>query len=450
MTQAATTGLLPSFLQAARERAEAGAYGLDGPALRPNGRLADALRAPGAVIAELKPRSPGEGRLLVGPAAPILAAYKEGGAAALSVLTDATHFGGSPGLLREAHATGLPTLMKDLVVDERQLDCAAHAGASAILLIERCFTSAEDREAFVAAAHRRGLEVLLELFTVDEAKRAATSRADIVGVNARDLGTLKVDVPAALALVKSLAAAGRPVVALSGIDGRAADRRARAAGAMATLVGTHLMRSPDPGLALRALRRPLAKVCGLRAASDVEAAAQAGADLAGLVVGSPGSPREVTPFAAHRLADEARARGLRPVLVTRTTDPALLLEWCRLVRPAYLQAHGAVPSADLRHRLAAFGVHVLAAVEPGAPAPEADGVVVDTRSAGGSGAAHAWATVPTTGLSLIAGGLDAGNAAAALAASGAWGADASSRLESAPGVKDPDKVAAFVKAVHSA
>ena len=441
---------LASFLHAARERVAAGAYALDGPALAPNGRLTAAVRCPGAILAELKPRSPSEGRLLQGPAAPVLAAYRQGGAAALSVLTDATFFDGSPALLREAHATGLPTLMKDFVVATAQLDCAKHAGASAVLLIERCFARAEDREALVTAAHGRGLEVLLEAFTPDEARRAAASKADLIGVNARDLDTLKVDIPAALALVKSIAATGRPVVALSGVDGRAADRRARAAGACATLVGTHLMRSPDPALALRALRRPLAKVCGLRTPADVEAAANAGADLVGLVVGSPGSPRELAPLAAQRLADAARAAGLRPVLVTRTTDPALLLDWSRLVRPDFLQAHGAAPSPDTRHRLAGFGVRVLAAVAPGQPVPDADGLVVDSTAGGGSGTAHAWASVPAPGLSFIAGGLDAGNAREALAASGAWGADASSRLESSPGVKDPAKVAAFVQAVLSA
>lgn len=455
---------LASFVADARRRVGQGAYALDGPRLRPNGSLAAALRAHATpVIAELKPRSPSEGRLLQGPPEAMLAAFRDGGAAALSVLTDADHFDGAPALLRAAHATGLPTLMKDFVVDPAQLDAAAHHGASAVLLIERCFRRAEERERLVAAAHARGLEVLLEVHDTGDWSRAAASAADLVGVNARDLDTLEVDAAKALRLVSEIARAGvrggprrdappRPCVALSGVDGRAAYRAARAAGATAALVGTHLLRSPDPALALRALQRPLAKACGLRTPADVDAAAAAGADLVGLVVGSPGSPRELAPLAAQRLAQRAQERGLRTVLVTRGTDATLVLEWARLVRPSFVQLHGLVPSADLRHRLAAIPARVLAAVAPGAPVPpDCDGVLLDATAEGGAGRTHAWAAAPTRpALSLVAGGLDAGNVAAALAATGAWGADASSGLESAPGVKDPARIRAFVQAVHAA
>lgn len=454
-------GRLDSFLLAARERVATGAYVTKGPRLSPNGSLVAALaRHPTPILAELKPRSPSEGRLLqASPQAvrDVLEAYRSGGAAALSLLTDSTHFDGDPDLLRQAHATGLATLMKDFVVDDQQVACAAHAGASAILLIERCFDHPQQREALVAAAHRERLEVLLEVHDEADLARAADSRADLLGVNARDLDTLQVDPASALRIVQAAARGGRPVVALSGIADRAAYRAARAAGAQAALVGTHLLRSPDPALALRALQRPLAKVCGVRTAQDLAAATAAGADLVGLVVGSPDSPRNLAPLAAQRLAaqvaaDAARAgkAGPRVVLVTRNSDPALQLEWCRLVRPDYLQVHGAPPSADLRHRLASIPTRLLCAVTPGDPAPpHCDGVVVDSTPQGGSGATHAWHAAPA-GLSLVAGGLHGGNAAQALAASHAWGADASSGLESAPGVKDPERIRAFVQEVHAA
>lgn len=463
-------GRLDGFLRAARERVALGAYANKGPRLSPNGSLVAALaRHPTPVIAELKPRSPSEGRLLQGPTHAIrgvLDAYRDGGAAALSLLTDATHFDGDPDLLRQAHATGLATLMKDFVVDARQVACAAHAGASAVLLIERCFAQPEGREALVAAAHREGLEVLLEVHDETDLARAAGSRADLVGVNARDLDTLQVDPVAALRLVQAAAKHGKPVVALSGIADRAAYRAARAAGAQAALVGTHLLRSRDPALALRALQRPLAKVCGVRTSQDLAAATAAGADLVGLVVGSPDSPRNLAPLAAQRLAAQAAPdsagtgkAGPRVVLVTRHPDPALQLEWCRLVRPDYLQVHGAPPSADLRHRLATIPTRLLCAVASGAPgnqgdpgAPvsaDCDGVVIDSTQAGGAGATHAWRPAPP-GLSLVAGGLHAGNVAQALAASHAWGADASSGLESAPGMKDAARIQAFVTAVHCA
>lgn len=444
-------GRLDAFLQATRERIAAGHYAPSGPRLACNGRLTDALAHHATpVIAELKPRSPSEGRLLRTDADAQLRAYAQGHAAALSILTDSTHFDGSPALLRQAHATGLPSLMKDFVLDDAQLACAQHNGASAVLLIERCFADPLEREALVAAAHARGLEVLLELHDGADLQRARTSRADLLGINARDLDTLHVDPQAALALVRAARGLGKPVVALSGIASRAEYRAARQAGAQAVLVGSHLMRSRDPALALLALQRPLAKVCGLRTTDDVQAAARAGADLVGLVVGSPDSPRNLPPLAAQRLATTAHDANLRTVLVTRATDPTLVLEWCRLVRPDYVQVHGFQPTADLRHRLANVPTQVLAVLAPDGPAhATADGIVLDTTPAGGSGLPHVWQPAPP-GLSLVAGGLDAGNVRHALDATQAWGADASSRLETAPGRKDPQRILAFVQAVHAA
>jgi indole-3-glycerol phosphate synthase len=243
---------LATFLDAARRRVDAGFYAEHGAPLAPNGSLAASLASGRAILAELKPASPSEGRLLRGPADPLLQAYADG-ADAISVLTDGDHFDGSPGLLRQAHATGRPTLMKDFVVDEAQLDCAAHDGASAVLLIERALDPAR-REALVEAAQARGLEVLLEVFDVRDWTTAQGSKADLIGVNARDLDTLQVDPAAALVLLGHIAAR-RPTVALSGIRDRAGARLAWAAGAKAVLVGTALMRSADPGLLLRSLRR---------------------------------------------------------------------------------------------------------------------------------------------------------------------------------------------------
>lgn len=446
-------GRLDAFLQATRERIATGHYATTGPRLAPHGRLTDALaRHATPVIAELKPRSPSEGRLLRTDtdAQAQLHAYVHGHAAALSILTDASHFDGSPALLRQAHATGLPTMMKDFVLDDAQLACAQHDGASAVLLIERCFDDPRQREALVTAAHARGLEVLLELHGPADLERARSSRADLLGINARDLDTLHVDAQAALTLIRQAHATGKPVVALSGIAHRAAYRAARQAGAQVALVGSHLMRSRDPALALLALQRPLAKVCGLRTVDDVQAATRAGADLVGLVVGSPDSPRNLAPLAAQRLATAAHEAGLRTVLVTRANEPMLVLDWCRLVRPDYVQLHGLQPTADLRHRLANVPTQILVATSPGSIAhANADGLVLDSTPAGGSGQPHAWQPAPP-GFTLVAGGLDASNVKPALDATQAWGADASSRLESTPGVKDAQRILAFVQAVHAA
>jgi indole-3-glycerol phosphate synthase/phosphoribosylanthranilate isomerase len=450
---------LATFRARALERVAAGAYAPRGEALEPNGPFAAAVRSGSGIVAELKPASPSRGRLLRGPVDQVLAAYRAGGAAALSILTDADHFGGSPALLREAHAHGLPTLMKDFIVHEAQVACARHQGASAVLLVERLFRGEpERREELVRAAHALGLEVLLELFDADDWAAARGSAADLLGVNARDLETLEVDEADARTLLAEVAA-HRPVLALSGIRRRPDARAARRAGACGILVGTMLMEAPDPELALRALRRPLSKVCGLRTQAELADAARAGADLAGLVVGAPQSPRDLPPLTAQRLADDARALGLRPVLVTPHADPWEVREWCRLVRPAFVQVSGFRPEAAWVRSLRAIPTHVLEAVDGAAPGADSAGFVADSPHGGlggGTGQTHDWARTlrlveaDPARLSLVAGGLDAGNAAAALAATGAWGADASSRLESAPGRKDPGKVAAFVQAVQGA
>lgn len=447
---------LAAFLEAARRRVAAGAYRTEGPALAPHGSLKAVVQGGAAILAEVKPASPSEGRLLHRPVEAVLSDCRAGGADGLSVLTDADFFEGSPALLRQAHSAGLPTLMKDFVVDEAQLDCAAHAGASAVLLIERAL-GAERREALVAAAHARGLEVLLEVFDGRDWQAARSSKADLVGVNARDLETLQVDLARAAILLGQVAHE-RPgaALALSGLSDRAQVRLALAVGAAGVLVGTVLARSPDPALLLRSLRRPLAKVCGLRTEADVEHAARTGADLVGLVVGSPGSPRDLPPETARRLADLARLRGVRPVLVTRCADLGQVHAWCALVRPDFLQLHAAAPAGWVRS-LQAIPVQVLFAVAPGAPLPTAGaGLVLDGSADGGQGRVHPWdqasvAVKAAAGrLSFVAGGLDAQTAPLALRASGAAGADASSLLESAPGQKDPSRVAAFVRAVHSA
>lgn len=463
---AAATPRLATFLDAARSRVARGDYAVRGPPLRSHGSLAAVLQRGGAIVAELKPASPSEGRLLPerpGAAEALLDAYAAE-ADAVSVLTEGTHFGGSPDLLRQAHARtgpgdgrpGRPLLSKDFVVDEAQLDCARHCGASAVLLIERAL-GPERREALVAAAHARGLEVLLEIFDARDWSTAKASRADLVGVNARDLETLRVDPQVALVLLGQVARERPelPVLALSGLHDRAGARLAWAAGARGVLVGTALLKAADPGLLLRSLRRPLAKTCGLRTTADLDAAAQAGADLVGIVVGSPGSPRDVPVDTAQELVAGARQRKLRPVLVTRAPDLDAIAAWCRQARPDFLQLHGAA-SAEWVAARQDEGVHVLFAVGPGAAVPaHGAGLVLDGAATGGGGRTHDWDAVRDAAardarLGLVAGGLDAGNAAEAVRRSGAWGADASGGLESAPGRKDPARIAAFVQAVHGA
>ncbi len=205
------------------------------------------------VIAEVKRRSPSAGTIHAGlDAAGHARDCARGGATAISVLTDDEHFGGSiDDLARVAEAVALPVLRKDFVLDGLQLVEARAAGASAVLLIARVL--AGDRLAELArAAQGLGLAALVEVHSEDELDRALGAGADVVGVNARDLGSYAVD----LAVVERLmprVPPDVPAVAESGVSDRADVERIAAAGADLVLVGTALARRPDAAAAVREL-----------------------------------------------------------------------------------------------------------------------------------------------------------------------------------------------------
>ncbi|HVM46062.1 MAG TPA: indole-3-glycerol-phosphate synthase TrpC, partial [Candidatus Thermoplasmatota archaeon] len=209
--------------------------------------LAQALATPG-IIAELKPASPtqGELRTIADPEAmarELLAA----GAAGVSALTVPEKFGGSPALLAAAVRAGGPVLMKDFVVTERQLMLAQKSGASAVLLILPLLTKEHSEwaspEEAIAAAHARGLEVLLEVYDDEEYLIASLLDADIVGINNRDLrdDALPVDPERAVGVLGRMGPLEVPVIALSGARSAADVRAAVAAGARGVLVGGALM-----------------------------------------------------------------------------------------------------------------------------------------------------------------------------------------------------------------
>jgi indole-3-glycerol phosphate synthase len=205
------------------------------------------------VVAEVKRRSPSKGALRddLDPAA-LAAAYARGGAAAVSVLTEPVHFAGSPEDLRAARAAvDLPLLRKDFVTVPYQVWEARAWEADAVLLIVAALSPAllDDLLAEAAAA---GLEALVEVHSEEEAAAAAGAGAGLVGVNARDLATLRVD-QRRLAQVAHALPPGATVVAESGIASRADVQAAAAAGAHAVLVGESLVRSDDPATTLATL-----------------------------------------------------------------------------------------------------------------------------------------------------------------------------------------------------
>jgi len=205
------------------------------------------------VIAEVKRRSPSAGAIRedLDPVAHARA-YTQGGAVAISVLTDELHFGGSlEDLARVASAVPVPVLRKDFILDELQLYEARAAGASAVLLIVRALSS-DGLRALARAARDQRLGILVEVHSAGELEQALGVDPTAVGVNSRDLATFTVDLAAAERLV-ALVPGAVPVIAESGIATRADVERMASAGADLVLVGTSVAGNADPEAAVRGL-----------------------------------------------------------------------------------------------------------------------------------------------------------------------------------------------------
>jgi len=455
--------VLLRILDAKRSRLDAGLPQPDAvPALPSDGRRFErALRGGGTrVLAEIKHRSPSAGVLLPDAGRQVerqARAYRRGGAAALSVVTEQDFFGGDPFWIPRAKgASGLPVLMKDFVLDERQLDLALALGADAVLLI----AAALDDEALRrlhGAALSRGLAALVEAHTEEEARRALAAGARIVGVNARDLATFSLDLERTARI-----GAGLPLdvlrVAESGLS-RRAEVEGLSASFDAFLIGGTLLLSPDPARALRELRgegTTEVKVCGITRAEDLDPCAEAGVDYIGLNF-SPRSPRRVTPRQADGLARAASfARGV--VAVFAGNEPGEIREVAEAVRPDVLQLTD--PPFDLRP--STFDSPVWQTVRVGrddlsrAAAWPGAALLFDTAVgglSGGTGATFDWTLLdrlPRDRPWVLAGGLRPENVAGAVRAVRPDVVDVASGVESAPGVKDPARVNAFVREVRGA
>ncbi len=215
----------------------------------------EALTLPGvSVIAEHKRRSPSAGTIREGATvADIVLAYERGGAAALSILTEGRHFGGSLDDLRDARAaSALPILRKDFIVDPYQLYESAAAGADAILLIVAALEPRLLAELY-AEARTLDLDVLVEVHDEDELDCALEKLdADVIAINNRDLTDFSVDVERTFELLADIPA-GKTVVSESGFHSREQLDALERVGVDGVLVGESLMRAPDPQAALRSL-----------------------------------------------------------------------------------------------------------------------------------------------------------------------------------------------------
>jgi indole-3-glycerol phosphate synthase/phosphoribosylanthranilate isomerase len=414
--------------------------------------LSAALAAghPGFLL-EIKFASPSAGLIRPDPdLTPVLASYGRH-ADAVSVLTDRRFFGGSLERLAEVRARlSQPLLCKDFILDPYQVAEARAHGADAVLLILAAIDDPTWR-ACAGLAAELGMEVLTEVHDAAEADRAVALGARLIGVNHRDLRTLRIDPEATRRLAPRIPA-DRLVVAESGLETREQVAALRP-WADAVLVGTALMRAPDLDAAVRRLVYGRTKVCGLTHPDHAAAALRSGATHGGLVF-AKGSPREVNLIRADAIC---RGAPLEWVGVFADHEPAEIAAVAAHLGLAAVQLHG-TESADTVAQVRSVvppecevwkAVPVAGRLPSRAPAG-ADRLLLDGPGGarrGGTGIGFDWsllAEYPDRDRVILAGGLGAGNAARA-AALGTYALDVSSGVESAPGVKDPERLAAFFR-----
>ncbi|MEM1660536.1 MAG: indole-3-glycerol-phosphate synthase [Candidatus Bathyarchaeia archaeon] len=203
-----------------------------------------------AIIAEIKPASPSKGKIRdISDPVRVAEAMQRGGAVGISILTEPKYFGGSlAALAKVCENVEIPVLMKDIVLDPIQLEAASTAGASAVLLIYQVFKRGYGRKPLkemIRQAHDLGLEVLLEIHTKEEFNAALETEADLIGVNNRDLATLKVDLKVTELILSQVKNAGKLVVSESGIQTPDDIRRLHSVGARAFLIGTAVMQAEN-------------------------------------------------------------------------------------------------------------------------------------------------------------------------------------------------------------
>jgi indole-3-glycerol phosphate synthase/phosphoribosylanthranilate isomerase len=383
-------------------------------------RFAAALAQPGLrAIAEVKRRSPSAGDLRPdADPAQLAAQFASAGAAAISVLVDA-RFGGTIDDLRAARAaTDAPLLGKGFFSTEEQLRELRDAGADAILLILRDLDDSTTAR-LLAYTQELGIDALVEAHDADELQRAMQLDAPVIGINARDLTTFAIDRRAQLQLVAQ-APRDRLVIAESGVHTRAQGAAAELAGADAILVGSALMQAADPQAKLRELiSRPLVKVCGLTRQEDVDVAVEAGADLLGFILA------EKSPRRAEAVLDVPDSALSVAVFVAETTEtPADLIQF-------HPDDGGSVRSREAM--LLRDGRQVARVLDEPWQSRDPE---------------HWSKAAATAGRVMLAGGLGPENVRDAIAAVQPWAVDASSSLETEPGIKDHARVRAYVKAVR--
>jgi len=411
----------------------------------------NALRGPApAFILEVKRASPSRGAIRsANDLAPVLAAYRPF-ASSISILTDESFFRGSfETLARVRQSVAQPVLCKDFVISPYQVVEARSHGADAVLLMLSILDDAVYRECATMAA-RLGMGCLTEVHSAEEVHRAVTLGAPIIGINNRDLRTLEVDLNVTKRLAP-LVPADRLVISESGFHDHASIRglSARTDG---FLVGTALMASPDIGSATRSLIFGPTKVCGLTRPEDAATAHRAGASHGGLIFARE-SPRVIDEPLATTIRVAAPLQWVGVFVDAPVEEVAGLVVRLDLAAAQLSGDESSGYIAELRRRLpVACEIWKAVQVRGAIPTPGAfgaDRILLDAPSGegrrGGTGRTLDWARIGS-GLDgsryVLSGGIGPANVEAA----GALGIpflDVNSGVESAPGIKDADKLAAL-------
>lgn len=415
---------------------------------RPTRSLAKALRAADkGFILECKKASPSKGVIRENFDPVAIARIYQSYAAAISVLTEPDFFQGDFAYLQAVSAqVQVPVLCKDFIVEPVHVYLARYYGADAILLMLSVLDN-EQYRTLATLASKLDLEVLTEVSTPDEMRRAGELGAQIIGINHRNLHDLSMDLNRSQQLA-ALAPDDALLVAESGI---VSNHQVRDIGHYVDgfLVGSHLTAQTNIDAACRRLIYGEHKVCGLTRPADARAAAAAGATFGGLIF-APNSPRCVTLEAAQHISREVS--DLDYVAVVTSDDIAAILDLAQQLPLKAVQLHGQQGlefATQLRQQLSDdiqiwYALDMSAAESlttlPQLLASQVDNIVLD-QGKGGSGKAFDWRQLDNLTSAqrqrcVLAGGLNPDNLAQAVAI-GCAGLDLNSGVEAAPGVKDP-------------
>lgn len=423
------------------------------PIVRASGGFLPSLRRQGVrVIAEIKPRSPSAGTLNSGVDITAVARSYSRYAAAISVLTDEKYFGGSLEVLsRVSQRASVPTLCKDFILDEVQIEDARRACAEAVLLIVKILP--RDR---LRSLHDKieslNMVPVVEVQNEDELRTALAIEPRCILINNRNLETFEIDL-GTTARLSPLIPPGIVVIAASGIESRS-DIDSLLQYTNVFLIGSSLMRAPDLDYKLRQLSGVgnLVKTCGITSLADARQAVDCGADLLGLIFVQE-SPRHVAVGTAKAICSEFGSE--RCVGVFRDASLADIKSIQRQVGFKYAQLHGTESVetvSQVQPAIKAVSVACRDGVERASRFADAHFVLFDLPKSTTSNitveSIVEWVNEVEPPMPfLIAGGLNPDNVDTVInsvRAKNFVGVDVASGVESAPGMKSADLLQSFI------